>query len=82
MKLSDCVSEYDELGRCTGTEIYVVICSPGGGGVDPSTRREYKLYCTSCKSKMFYEGEDLEELYCVGCGAIAGMKDLYDDSIY
>lgn len=76
------LSSYDEVGRCIGTEIYVVICSPGSGGAtDPSTRREYKLYCTKCKSKMFYEGEDLEELYCVGCGEVAGMKDLYDEEV-
>lgn len=76
------LGEYDELGRCISTEIYVVICSPSpGGAVDPSTRREYKFYCTACKSKRFYEGEDLEELYCLGCGKIAGMKDFYNDEI-
>lgn len=76
------LSWYNEVGRCIGTEIYVVICSPGSGGAtDPSTQRLYKLYCTKCKSKIFYEGEDLEELYCIGCGEVAGMKDLYDEEI-
>lgn len=76
------LSEYDELGRCTSTEIYVVICSPGpGGSTDPSTRREYKLFCTNCGSRRFYEGEDLEEVFCIGCGKIAGMKDIGYDQI-
>jgi hypothetical protein len=75
-------TEYDELGRCISTEIYVVICSATkSGAVDPSTRREYKFYCTKCQSKRFYEGEDLDELFCVGCGELAGMRDLYDDEI-
>ena len=70
------LSEYDEQGRCISTEIVVVICSPSpGGAVDPSTRREYKLFCTACQSRRFYEGEDQEELYCVGCGKISGMEE-------
>ena len=76
------ISEYDELGRCTGTEIIVVICSPSPeGSTDPTTSREYKLYCTSCKSKLFFEDEGLYELRCKGCDAIAGIKDLSNDEL-
>ena len=73
------LTEYDELGRCTGTEIIVVICSKSpGGATDPTTAREYKLYCPNCQSKIFFEGEDLDTLWCAGCTTICGMKDMTD----
>jgi len=76
------ISEYDELGRCTGTEVIIVICSPSpGGATDPTTSREYKWYCPACKSKILFEDEGLFELRCKGCDAITGMKDLTNEEL-
>jgi len=65
-------------GRCTSTEIIVVICSPGEhtGAPDVTTRREYKHYCSNCRSFRFREGEH-DYLYCLGCGKDCGY--LYED---
>ncbi len=65
--------EYDGDGRLLSAPIMVAICSPGGGGIDPTTLREYGIYCTSCRSKLFYEDEGGYELRCKSCEAILGV---------
>jgi hypothetical protein len=69
---------YDDEGRCLSTPIIIGICSPGKhtGGTDPSTMRDYGMYCAACKGKLFYEDEGGYELRCKSCDAIIGVKAL------
>lgn len=69
-------SEYDDTGRCISTPIIIGICSPGPhtGATDPTTMRDYGMYCAACKGKLFYEDEGGYELRCKGCDAIIGVK--------
>jgi len=65
---------YDEEGRLLSAPIMVAICSPGGGGVDPTTIREYGVYCSNCKGKMFYEDGGGYELRCKSCDVVLGIR--------
>jgi hypothetical protein len=69
---------YDEKGRCISTPIIIGICSPGKhtGGADPTTMRDYGMYCAACKGKLFYEDEDGFVLRCKSCDATIGVKSI------
>jgi hypothetical protein len=67
-------NEYDIDGRLLSAPIMVAVCSPGGGGVDISTMREYGICCPACMSKRFYEAENGHELLCKACHATVGIK--------
>jgi hypothetical protein len=68
-------SKYDADGRCIETQIGLIVCSPGPltGAPDPTTQREYRLYCPSCKSFCFYEDKGGFEVRCSGCDKICGI---------
>jgi hypothetical protein len=68
-------SKYDKNGRCIETQVGLIICSPGPhtGAPDPTTAREYRLFCGKCRSFCFYEGEDRESVFCSSCGVQVGM---------
>jgi hypothetical protein len=69
-------SIYDDEGRCLSTPIIIGICSPGQhtGATDPSTMRDYGMYCAACKGKLFYEDSAGFELRCKSCDAIIGVR--------
>ena len=60
---------YDENGRLISATVDIVVCSPTteGGTADPSTAREYALFCTSCEVTVFAENKDQTEMRCKGC---------------
>lgn len=76
MPLNDLPTEYDEDGRCISTPIMIGICSPGKntGATDPTTMRDYGMYCAACMGRLFYEDPDGYELRCKGCDAVIGIK--------
>lgn len=76
------MSIYDREGRCLETHITVRVCSPSpGGAVDPTTARDYMLWCGSCKGLLFKETLD-EFLQCKGCGAQHGYKIHEEESLH
>lgn len=70
------LSKYDSKGRCYETQIGLIICSPGPGtgAPDPTTAREYRLFCANCKSFCFHEDEERENVYCNGCNLQVGIE--------
>jgi hypothetical protein len=66
--------EYDEDGRLVGGQILIGICSPGGGTIDPTTLREYGIYCINCKGKMFYEDPGGYEVRCKSCDSVLAVR--------
>ncbi len=66
--------EYDKDGRLLSGPIMIAVCSPGSGGVDPTTLREYGIYCSQCRGKLFSEDVGGFELRCKNCSAILGVR--------
>jgi hypothetical protein len=66
---------YDEDGRLISATVDIVVCSPATDGktVDPSTRREYALFCTACEVTVFAENKDQTEMRCKGCDKTIGV---------
>jgi hypothetical protein len=67
---------YDEKGRLISATVDIVVCSPttDGSAVNPTTMREYALFCTSCEVTVFAESEDQTEMRCKGCEKIIGVR--------
>ncbi len=66
---------YDETGRLISGTVDIVVCSPttDGRGVNPSTVRQYALFCTACEVTVFAENEDQTEMRCKGCNKTIGV---------
>lgn len=66
---------FNEKGRLISATVDIVVCSPGTDGrtVDPSTARNYALFCTACEVTVFAENEDQTEMRCKGCDKIIGV---------
>jgi len=65
--------EYDEDGRLLSGPIMIGVYSPHAGGIDPTTGRDYGVYCMNCKGKVFCEDEGGYELRCKACGGVLGI---------
>ena len=67
---------YDETGRLISGTVDIVVCSPTTDrrAVNPSTARQYALFCAACEVTVFAENEDQTEMRCKGCDKTIGVR--------